>query len=194
MKRLTSLTLSILVAGLVTGCRGDNRANTNASNNPAGRDRSAVGTSGVSNAERDFIRDQTEDNQAEIEVSKLAAERATNSEVKEFARMMVRDHTKAVNDLGQVAAAATVERGNKEPDRDHVNLKEDLAKLNGNDFDRKYIDAMVDEHEEMVGELKKHVDGDNPQLRKWAAQTLPVAEKHRDRAKELKDSLAKRTS
>ena len=45
----------------------------------------------------------------------------------------------------------------------------------------------------MVSELKKHVDGDNVQIRKWAAQTLPTVEKHRDRAKELKDTLRKTT-
>ena len=192
MKRLTSVALSMVLAASVISCRRDERANT-ANNTPAGRD-SAVGTSGVSNADRDFILDGVEDNQAEIEVSKLAEERATNPQVKEFARMMVRDHTKAVGDLREVAQAANVQLNtDKEPDRDHVNLKEDLAKLNGNDFDRKYIDAMVDEHEEMVSELKKHVDGDNVQIRKWAAQNLPTVEKHRDRAKELKDTLRKTT-
>jgi putative membrane protein len=187
MKRLTPVALSILLAASVVSCSRDNRANTSERASGSG----AVGTSGAS-VDRDFVMDQAEDNRAEIELSKMAEERATNPQVKDFARMMVRDHTKALADLREAAAAANVQLSTaNEEDRDHKNMQEDLAKLTGHDFDRKYMDAMVDEHQEAVNEIEKKVDSDSSQIRQWATQTLPGVRKHLERAKELKETLDK---
>ena len=51
--------------------------------------------------------------------------------------MLVRDHTKALADLREAAAAANVQLSTaNEENRDQRNLQEDLAKLTGPDFDR----------------------------------------------------------
>jgi putative membrane protein len=187
MTRLTPLALSILIAASVVSCSRDTRTTTN--EKASGPD--AVGTSGTA-VDRDFVMDQAEDNRAEIELSKIAEERATNPQVKEFARMMVREHTKALADLREAAEEAKVQLSTaNEEDRDHQNLQEDLAKLTGHDFDRRYIGAMVDQHEEAVDEIEKQVDSDSQQIRQWATQTLPAVRKHLDRAKELKETVEK---
>ena len=85
MKPLTPIALSILLAASVVSCNRDNRAETNERAGGSG----AVGTTGAS-VDRDFVVDMAEGNRAEIELSKMAAERATNPQVKDFARMMVR--------------------------------------------------------------------------------------------------------
>ena len=152
MKRLTHLALGILLAASAVGCSRDNRAKTDET--PSGG--AAVGTSGGS-ADRDFILDQAEDGRAEIELSKMAAERATNPQVKDFARMMVRDHTKAVADLREAAAAANVQLSTtNEAERHHLNMQEALGKLTGRAFDRKYLSTMVGEHEEAVNEIEEN--------------------------------------
>ncbi len=167
----------------MTACRDDNGATANR------RDSAAIGTSGAI-IERDFILDQAEDGRAEIELSRMAAEHATNPRVKEFARMMVRDHTKAGADLREAAAAANVQLSTaNEAKRDHLALQEDLARLTGKEFDRKYMSAMVDAHEQTVSEIEQKVESDSPQIRQWATQTLPTVREHLARAKELRKAL-----
>ena len=187
MKPLTRIALSILLAASVVSCSRDNRAETNERAGGSG----AVGTTGAS-VDRDFVVDMADGNRAEIELSKMAEERATNPQVKDFARMLVRDHTKALADLREAAAAANVQLSTaNEENRDQRNLQEDLAKLSGHDFDRSYVGAMVDKHQNAVNEIEKKVDSDSPQIRQWATQTLPVVRKHLDHAKELKETLDK---
>ena len=139
MKPLTPIALSILLAASVVSCNRDNRAETNERAGASG----AVGTSGAT-VDRDFVVDMAEGNRAEIELSQIAEERATNPQVKEFARMLVRDHTTALADLREAAAAANVQLSTaNEENRDQRNLQADLAKLSGHDFDRRFIGAMV---------------------------------------------------
>ena len=186
---MRSWTLTVLALGLaasVAACSGDRAKNANSS--AAGSDTPAVGTTGA-NADRDFIQDQLEDGQAEVLVARIAIDKASDPQVKEFAETMVRDHEKAAEDLRQAASAANVQLEATEPDHDHKNLQEDLAKLTGRDFDKKYIDAMVDEHQEAVSELEKKADSSNVQVHDWVAKTLPTVRQHLDRAKQLKQTL-----
>jgi putative membrane protein len=187
MKRLTPIALSILLAASVVSCNRDDRADTNERATGGG----AVGTTGAS-VDRDFVMDMAEGNRAEIELAKMAEERATNAQVKDFARMLVRDHTKALADLREAAAAANVQLStSSEENRDQKNLQEDLAKLTGHEFDRKYIDEMIGKHEKTANAIEKKVDSESPQIRQWATETLPVVRKHLDQAKQLKETLDK---
>jgi putative membrane protein len=189
MKRLSLTALSFALASVVA-CGDNNRAN-NANQTAARETGAAVGTTGAA-ADRDFIVDQLGDGRAEIELGKLASERATHPQVKEYARMIVRDHTTAGEELRQAATAANVQLdAQAEHDGDHKNLSEDLAKLSGTEFDRKYMSAMVDEHEEAVNEVEKKVESNNPQVRQWATKTLPTLRQHLDQAKQLRDTLEK---
>lgn len=187
MKRWTQVMLGLGLAASIVACN-DNRANE--ANNTAARDTgAAIGTAGAS-ADRDWIEDQLEDGQAEINLAQLATERATSPQVKGFAQMMVKDHQAAGDELKQAAAAANVQiNPPAELDSDHKDLQEDLAKLSGRDFDRKYIDAMVDEHQEAVNELEKKTDSDNMQVRQWASKTLPTVKQHLERAKQIQETL-----
>jgi len=183
--------LGLGLAASIVACNnnGANDRNNTAGSTPARDTGAAVGTAGA-NADRDWIQDQLEDGQAEIQLAKLASERATHPQVKQFAQMMIKDHTAAGNELKQAASAANVQiNPPAELDNDHKDAQEDLAKLSGRDFDRKYIDTMVDEHQEAVNELEKKADADNMQVREWASKTLPKVRQHLDQAKQIQQSL-----
>jgi putative membrane protein len=175
------------LAASMVACSSERRASDNAA---AGRDNpAAVGTAGAG-ADRDFIQDQLEDGQAEVALGKIAAERATHPEVKQFGQQMVREHQMAGDELRQAAQAANAQvTAPAEPDGDHKNHQEELLKLSGTEFDRKYIDLMVEEHEEAVNELEKKVDSDNQHIRQWATKTLPSVRKHLEHAKQLDKTL-----
>jgi putative membrane protein len=91
-------------------------------------------------------------NMAEIQLGQLAETRAQSPEVKEFAQMMVTDHTKALDELKQAAGGATIPSA---LDKKHQKLHDKLSKLSGAEFDKKYMEAMVDGHKDVAKMLKK---------------------------------------
>lgn len=70
--------------------------------------------------------------------------------------------------------------------------REDLADLSGVEFDRAYMDMMVDDHQEAVrkAEEKANADGD-PDVRQWASRTLPTLCTHLQRAEAIQETLEK---
>src|SRR5690349_18855480 len=95
--------LALACAGaLMAGCNGNRTSNTTANN---GNDASTTGTagSGVSTNDKNWVTDQLSDGMAEVELAKLAKDHASDADVKAFAQMMIDDHTKAGDQLKQVA-------------------------------------------------------------------------------------------
>jgi len=102
-----------------------------------------------------FINQMTIANLAEVQLGKLASERASNADVKSYGQMMVKDHTQANQDLAQVAAQMKV-KPTKSLDQKHKDLAAKLSKLQGAEFDREYMNAMVQGHQEVAGQLEAH--------------------------------------
>jgi len=84
---------------------------------------------------------------AEVQLGRLAEQRASSSRVKEFARMMVKDHSKANDELKQVARGQNIQLPTQ-LDQKHQDLMMRLQQLRGAEFDREYMRAMVDDHME----------------------------------------------
>ena len=123
-------------------------------------DSGAVGTSGaadVSRGDRDFVHDLAIANMAEIELGKLAAGRAVNAEVKSFGQMMVEDHTAANTKLKAIASQHNIPMPNELDDK-HRDLRERLSKLQGAEFDREFMKAMADGHEDVADKLESRID------------------------------------
>jgi putative membrane protein len=125
----------------------------------------------------------------EVELGQLAAAKSTNPRVKSFGSMMVSDHTKANDELKALAAQKniTLPATIGEDHQKHVN---DLKEKNGKDFDKAYMDMMVDDHKEDVDHFdeaaKDAKDGD---VKSWASKTLPVLRMHLDSAKAINDAI-----
>ena len=145
--------------------KGDAQAQIGA-NVDSGQGRIAVGTSGrtltqgemhgASGDARHFAQTIAMHNTAEIQLGQLAAERAQNTEVKQFAQMMVRDHTKAGNELKQAVSGQNVDLTARQMDQKHEMLMARLRTLRGAEFDREYMKAMVDGHNEVSRLLQMH--------------------------------------
>lgn len=206
MKKTGLLSL-VLVAAVTVGC---NRGNTPAHDTAAGTP-GAAGTSGntnVSSGDVNFVRDVTDLNNSEIELSRLAAERTTNAEVKKFAEMTIADHTAAGDKLSGIVSQNSIDNAPKDRDVKKTDDKRaDLDKKQGADFDRAYIDAMIDGHDKLLSKLGSRVDKDKTNkdnvvpeksdnavtsnINQWAADTYPTAKAHLDQAKSLKDTIKK---
>jgi putative membrane protein len=132
-----------------------------------------------------FVSDMLEDGRAEVELGHLAQQRASNAAVREFGAVMVRDHTKAGDELKAVASDHG-DSTHQDSDADHKRLHDNLRELSGDAFDREYIDAMVKEHEEAVRELEQKSESpSNDPVKQWAAKTLPAVRQHLERAKQI---------
>jgi len=199
--------LAVACAVALTAACNDNRT--------ASREAETAGTAGASNSDKNFISDQLSDGMAEIELAKVARDHAAGPDVKQFAQMMIDDRTKAGDQLKQIATSNSIPIDTQIDDKQQ-NLMNKLSKLNGSDFDKEYMSAMVADHQDAVGDLRSRVDesrsatdrltGRNPEnpaavqpgpsdnrvtmsINEWAANTLPTIEQHLDRAKEIKDSV-----
>jgi putative membrane protein len=154
-----------------------------------------------------FVEKMARVNAAEVQLGELAAQRGTNPEVKQFGRRMAAEHQKANAELKQVAAKMNVTPP-AEPDDTHRDLHERLSKLKGAEFDREFMNAMVEGHEEAVRDLQRQADasargGDRTvgttgqagqadpaaPAKQWAAKTLPDVQKHLEQARQIQGKL-----
>jgi len=177
----------------------------------AARDETAVGTAGVSAGDRNFVEASLSAGMAEVELGRMAQQRATDAEVKQFAEMMVRDHTQSGDALRQVAQQHSIQTQPQIEER-HRDLMDRLNNLKGADFDREYMEAMIQGHEDMIDRLQTRASedrfgenqgqvrpegSDNPveaSVNQWAANTLPTARKHLEEARRINDRLNNNTA
>ena len=186
--KVSGLLVFTCAAALSIGCNGRHKTDD------------AVATSGtnaISTSDRNFVNDQLSGGMAEIQLGQLAKEHAASADVKQFAQMMIDDHTKASDQLKQVASSNAIPQ-QPQIDSKEQSLMDKLSKLNGPDFDKAYMKAMVDDHEKDVSDVKSRVDKDRPKssddrvtmaVNQWAAETLPTLEHHLDSAKQIKNKL-----
>jgi putative membrane protein len=125
----------------------------------------------------------------EIQLSELAATKALDPDVKNLAITLVAGH-KAINSRISAIAASANFLLPAAMNADHQKNLQDLGKLTGADFDKKYINTVVTGHENAVSDYKdayKNLsEGDT---RTFAGETLPKIEDHLAMAKKVKDRI-----
>jgi putative membrane protein len=123
----------------------------------------------------------------EVQLGELAKTKATSQEVKAFADMMVTDHTKANEELKSLAAKKNITLPTTLSDKSRKSY-EDLSKKTGKEFDEAYASLMVDDHQKTVNDFKKQAEnGNDPELKSWAAGKVPALEHHLERSKHVKN-------
>jgi len=188
--------------GRLDGNETTSTTGTTRSDSAAYRDDTSLtaGTSGQTSASGSFAEQAMMANTAEVKLGELAAAHAQNSAVKQFAQMMVRDHTKAENELKQAVKGHHIE----EPthlDAKHQALYDKLNQLKGADFDREYMAAMVAGHRDVKNMLTVRANqantaqgtsgssSDDVQLEnavnRWASKALPVVSQHLQKAEQI---------
>lgn len=118
----------------------------------------------------------------EIETSKLAVKMSKNKDVLAFANKMITDHTKAGTAFKAAVGKATgVTPPAEKLDEAHQGKLDDLKGKTGEDFDKAYIDAQQDAHDEAVSLFDSYANnGDDAALKAFAAETLPTLKAHKD--------------
>lgn len=137
----------------------------------------AMAQANVSAADQSFMRKAAQGGIAEVQLGKLAEQNAQSPEVKAFGERMVRDHSKANDELQRVAAQQGVTLPSSPNAKDQA-TKQRLSQLHGAAFDKAYMHDMVQDHRKDVAEFKSETSVKDQQLRQWVDKTLPVLESH----------------
>ena len=160
--------LSVLAFGCETNGSGPYGSQSGKSNSNR---ETATMPAQVAGSDREFAMKAAMGGKHEVELGRLAADRASNSEVKAFANRMIEDHSRAGDDLMQVNSRLGItESSDEEASFQQVVTR--LSSLKGVEFDRAYMSEMVDDHTKDVAEIENYANnGSNPDLKAWASKT-----------------------
>ena len=152
--------LALVLAGIVTAAPRANAATT------------------LSTADSDFIMAAAQGGMTEVKLGELAARNGTRDDVKEFGKMMVKDHTVINDDLRALAAQKGVSLTDT-LDAKHQEKLDKMAALTGAGFDDAYIAAMIKGHKSVAKEFKAEAAAtQDSDIKSFLDKSLPVVEAH----------------
>jgi len=146
-------------------------------------------SSNLSDQDKKFADAAAKGGMMEVMMGQLAASNASQAAVKSLGAMMVKDHSKANDELKQWATAT----GYKLPttmDADQQKKYDDLKTKKGTDFDHAYTDLMVSDHKKDIAEFKEEASkGTETSLKSFASKTVPTLEHHLMESEKAKSAV-----
>jgi putative membrane protein len=135
----------------------------------------------------EFVKKVAISDMMEIQSSELALSRQPDADTKPFAERMVKDHQQTSKELKGLVESGKVKATLPTAlDAEHQKKLDELKSKSGKEFDRAYDQMQRQAHEEAVALFEQYSqNGDNPDLKSWAAKTLPHLKEHLEMAKKL---------
>lgn len=198
--------LFLLVFGLASiGCSSNKAAENNSSNQgaaqPASTDNSSQNSSSTASnsassanpsgqdSDQQFLTEAVQGNRAEVELGKMVAAKAHDPSVKQFAQLMVKDHTDALNQLQQLAQQKNINVPEGLPP-DAQDLRSKLQNDTGKQFDKDYMDGMVQDHQKDVQSFQDaSQNAKDPDVKQLATKLTPTLQKHLAKAQQIDQKL-----
>jgi putative membrane protein len=132
-----------------------------------------------------FVETASASGLAEVALGNLGAQKGQSHAVKDFGQQMVTDHTKANDQLKQLAASKNVPVSKLPLGPDTVAAAR-IGNLPADKFDKEFSDRMVKDHKKVVALFENEASsGKDPQFKAFAAQTLPILRQHLEMAQQL---------
>ena len=142
--------------------------------------------------DKDFLKKAAEKNVTEIELAKLAQERGSNETVKELGKRVLENAARTNPDLVAIAAKVNVEVPSELP-RGGKKTRDKLAKLSGQEFDRAYAKTMLSDQKDDIASYSEEArSGRIPEVKDFAAKSLPALQENRKMAEELAANTKKK--
>jgi putative membrane protein len=146
---------------------------------PSQQSGAGTASSPQSMADQSFVTDAMQGNMAEVQLAQLAQQKSQSQDVKQYAQKMANDHTQ-MNEkwFAPVARQMNVSEP-KGPSKKDKKLMARLETLNGDEFDKEYITAMLRDHQEDLKKFKQEADASqDPVLKQIAQQGSTVISNH----------------
>ncbi|WP_439503306.1 DUF4142 domain-containing protein [Methylophaga sp.] len=135
----------------------------------------------------DFVETASAKGIAEIETARMALDEGT-AQIHEFANRMIEDHTKANNELRDIARQQDLEVADDPTLMDMAKAMM-LSIRNDESFDDAYIENQINAHEETIELFERASHSDNDAIRAFAREKLPILREHLQMANELEEQL-----
>jgi len=146
---------------------------------------SQVGSSALGSDDRKFVMEAAMGGLMEVELGRLAAQQGSSAAVKQFGQRMVDDHSKANDELKQVASSKGISLPT-ELDQKHKDQIAKMQKMSGTDFDKAYSKAMLSDHVKDVAAFEKQsTKGSDSDIKAFASKTLPTLQEHLQMARAM---------
>jgi len=176
-------------------------------------------SSTLSSSDQKFVIEAAHGGMMEVELGRLATQKAASDDVKQFGQRMVDDHSKAYEELVTLASSKGImlpkpgehhmsgDSGTdaahhglmgKEHDKmmkEHHKLMSKLNGLSGAEFDREYMKLMVEDHtKDVAGFEKEAAHGDDADVKAWAGNKLPTLKEHLQMARDINMKVGGKTT
>jgi putative membrane protein len=193
MKKVNLFLTAGLAVALLQACSGS-KSTTNSDSTAVKTDSSTTTTvktdsASMVMADTTFAAKAAVGGMAEVALGKIAVEKGSDAQVKDFGKMMTMDHGKANAELMSIAKAKNIML----PlglDAEHQAKSDSLSKLTGADFDKSYVKAMVEGHQKTLALMNSEAsNGKDAELKAFAAKTAPVVQMHLDHILKIQSSL-----
>src|SRR5215467_10361074 len=173
---------------IIAGCQqsGQNVQAARETNTDTGDRTKAV----LNDAEKNFLKKAEEVDIRQRNAGRVMLEKSQNKDVKDYAQMLVDDHSKNLRDV----VALMNQKGMQQP-KDLPEVKHEatdkLSSMSGPALDQEFIRIMVEDHQKDVSEFRNMANtAQDKDVKDYAANTLPVLEKHLQKALELQGKIA----
>jgi putative membrane protein len=197
MKNNKVLALVMLAAMGLQACHNSEKQNTGASTTTIAADSTLDTVSDVAKGEKtkltdgqtDFVLKAAIGSMAELEASNLALQRSKSPFIKQFAQMMVTDHTKASAELQGIAKSKGLSLPGTVP-VDVQKKMDALKETQGDDgFDRQYMQMMVSDHQQTLTLFRLAKTYSDKELQNFASKSIPMLEMHFKQANAISTKL-----
>ena len=147
------------------------------------------GAGKVTAEDKSFMKEAMEGDMAEIQLAKVAQQKASSDQVKQFAQRMIDDHTKLDAQMKPMAMQFGVEAPT-DLSAKHKSVQSKLQGLSGNQFDQEYIKAMVNDHrEDDQAFLREQTAAKDPTVKNAVTQAEPIIADHLRMAQDVEKSI-----
>lgn len=151
-------------------------------------------TDTVSDQDKTFLKGQQETNIVEVDLGKVAIERATSEKVRELASMLLSDHQK-VMELNRALSTKLGLPIPEQPSAEQQATAEKVKAQTGAAFDAAYVAAQVEGHTKSVSKAQQEISsGSHPEVKAFATEYVPKAQMHLQHSQAAQAALASGTA
>ena len=130
-------------------------------------------------ADQSFVSEAMQGNMAEVQLAQLAQQKSQSQDVKQYAAKLANDHTQMNQKWFDPVAKQMNVNEPKGPSKKDKKLMEKMQGLNGDEFDKEYLTAMLKDHQEDLKKFKQEADAtQDPNLKQIAQQGSTVIAQH----------------
>ena len=184
MKKSILVPALFMLSTLVYSCNNENSSNEQAeeANEEKFEDRDIQ-------RDADFAVKAASGGLMEVRMGELALSNANSEAVRDFGRTMIQEHGQANEELKALAQSKNITLP-EVPDNDKLDKVNKLAEKRGAEFDEEYMELMVRDHKDDIDLFKDEADnGNDPDIKQWAAGKVPVLERHLQMAESIKEGI-----